>query len=182
LLPQLIVWKIGSGSWIINSYHSYQDLKLFSFPPHIIDVLFSIRAGLFFWSPILIFSIIGFFYLKKKDSGLFLPILTFSIFNLLIIASTTIWWYGASFGHRGFVESYAFLIFPLAYFYSSLSSKKIKTAVLVISFLFIVYSLFQMYLYWESKIPAGNVTFQVYIDKFLNLCKKLSVFINKLKT
>jgi len=173
-LPQLIVWRIGSGSWFINYYHSYRDLELFSFPPHIIEVLFSVRAGLFFWSPILIFSIIGFYYLKKKDNGLFFPILIFSIFNLFVIASTTIWWYGGSFGHRGFVESYAFLIFPLAYFYSSLSSKKIKTIVLIFTFLFIAYSLLQMYLYWESKIPAGNVTFQVYIDKFVNLYKKLS--------
>jgi len=167
-LPQMIIWKIGSGKWIINPY---QDEKLFTFPPHLIEVLFSVRAGLLFWSPILIFSVIGFYYLKKKNNELFFPILIFSILNLLIIASTTRWWYGASFGHRGFVESYSLLIFPMASFFSAVRLKKVKITIFIFGILFICYSLFQMYLFWEAKISADNATFDFYLKKILNLFK-----------
>ncbi|MFA5014477.1 MAG: hypothetical protein WC549_02920 [Actinomycetota bacterium] len=165
-LPQMIIWKIGSGRWIINPY---QDEKLLAFPGHIIEVLFSVRAGLLFWSPMLVFSITGFYYLKKKDNGLFFPVLIFSVLNLLIIAGTRRWWYGASFGHRGFVESYSLLIFPVASFFSAIRLKKIKIIVLIFGILFICYSFLQMYFFWEAKILADNVDFQFYIDKFINL-------------
>lgn len=174
VLPQMIIWKIGAGRWIINSY---QDEKLFTFPPHLVAVLFSVRAGLLFWSPILIFSIVGFYYLKKKSSELFSPVLIFSVLSLLIIASNTRWWYGASFGHRGFVESYSLLIFPMASFFSAVRSDKkkiVKIAVFILGILFICYSLIQMYFFWTAKISADNPVFQFYIDKFTNLFNRLS--------
>lgn len=165
-LPQIFLWKYLTDKWLIMPYQN-EGFNFYS--PKIFDVLFSIRKGLFFWSPILIFSLLGLLIMRKKIKEFLIPALFFLFINLYIIASWHSWWFGASFGHRAFVESYSILAFPLASFYDSIESKRSKVFVATLSALLIFISIIQMLQYWKGIIPYDGVTWEFYRKIFLKL-------------
>ena len=161
-LPQLFIWKYITNQWIIMPY-VHEGFDFLS--PHIFDVLFSVRKGLFFWSPILVFSIAGLLFLPKKSREFFIPLVCFLPLNLYIISSWGTWWYGGSFGHRGFVESYALLALPMAAFYDKVLSNKhklVKYSVMTLTVFFTALSLLTMVQYWRGEIPYDKTTWAVY--------------------
>lgn len=71
---QVLYWKIVAGTLVV---YSYQDESFNFLKPEIVNVLFSVRKGLFFWSPILLTIFPGLFYVRKKSPEFFVPILLF---------------------------------------------------------------------------------------------------------
>ncbi|CAN5361326.1 hypothetical protein BH10BAC1_BH10BAC1_00080 [soil metagenome] len=120
LLPQFMYWKSVTGEWL---YYSYPDEKINFFTPHL-SAIFSYKKGWLLYTPLMIFAIIGFINLFKKNRALFFSIFLFFIFNTYLISCWDCWWYGGSFAQRPFVESYVFMAFPLAYFIQSVLTKK----------------------------------------------------------
>jgi hypothetical protein len=156
LSPLLAYWKYITGHWIVFSYTG----ESFDFyHPQIFNVLFSVRKGLFFWSPALLLAAAGFFLMKKYKPAYVLPTLVFMPLNLYIIASWRDWAYGGSFGHRAFVESIA--IFAVGYAsliqWASLASRR---AVLIASTIFVLLSTRLMVEYWLGVIPFDRATWQ----------------------
>ena len=110
LLPQLLYWKFITGHWIIFSYEG----EGFGFAsPQILPVLFSVRKGLFFWSPILLLAVAGFWTLRRYRPESILPSVTYLVVHLYVVSSWHDWAYAGSFGHRAFVESLP--VFALGY-------------------------------------------------------------------
>src|SRR5690606_12215379 len=114
IIPQLFFWKIYGGDWLVFTYGS--DEKFFFNNPKIFDFLFSYRKGWFVYTPLMIFSIVGLFFLKKKVKEMSLITPIFITFIIYILSSWWCWWYGGSFGMRAMIQYYAFLAFPLAAF------------------------------------------------------------------
>jgi hypothetical protein len=110
---QLFYWKYVSGDWIV---YSYQDQGFSWKHPHIMDCLFSARAGWLTYSPIMVFSLLGFWTLYKREKTVFATTLLFSLLFMYITFAWDIWWYGGSLGQRAMVQSYPILAFPLAAF------------------------------------------------------------------
>lgn len=111
LLPQLLFWKINSGSWV---YYSYTDEHFFFNDPHILDGLFSYRKGWLLYTPIMVFPLAGIVISYFKDRKLFWPLAIYLPIHLYVIYSWWCWWYGGSFGSRPMIETYAILAFPMA--------------------------------------------------------------------
>lgn len=110
LLPQLLYWKFITGHWIIFSYEG----EGFAFGnPQILRVLFSVRKGLFFWSPILLLAVAGLWVLRRYRPEYMLPSVTYLLVHVYIVSSWHDWAYAGSFGHRAFVESLP--VFALGY-------------------------------------------------------------------
>jgi len=110
LLPQLLYWKFITGHWIIFSYEG----EGFGFTnPQLLPVLFSVRKGLFFWSPILVLAVAGFWALRRYRPEYILPSVTYLVVHLYVVSSWHDWAYAGSFGHRAFVESLP--VFALGY-------------------------------------------------------------------
>lgn len=132
---QLAYWKFVTGEWLVYSYEN----QGFSWRhPHILDVLFSYRAGWLIYSPILLFAIIGLFFLPKRTPTLYFAIFTYFLTNLYIVSAWDIWWYGGSLGMRALVQSYAVLLIPFAAFVEwSLKVKGRALAVFGLSIVFI---------------------------------------------
>jgi len=72
LVPQFAYWHDATGHWVIFSYTD----ETFDFAhPELANVLFSVRKGLFFWSPLLLLAVAGFWFMWQKkrpadsDSG-----------------------------------------------------------------------------------------------------------------
>ncbi len=169
-LPQMLYWKHTSDNFLVFSYvGSYFNL----FQPEVLNVLFSVRKGLIFWTPVIIFAFLGFIIMHKAKDKRTLCYFSVIMLQIYIVASWWAWFYGYSYGHRGFVEYFAMLAIPLAYFiqYALKNKKKLlyKAAFLLIIF-FSFLSLFQMQQYWRGIIDGDGTTLERYQQIFLRPC------------
>ncbi len=124
-MPQLLYWHYTTGSFITYSYGNEGFSNLFS--PPILEVLFAPKNGLLPYSLALIFMMIGlyFFIPSYRTTGTYIA-LTF----LTILYLTASWHdpqFGCGCGQRNFVEYYALLIFPLAFFMQKVGDRKPKS-------------------------------------------------------
>ena len=101
LLYQMALWKAQTGNWLVWSYVG----EGFNFlDPHLKQILFSYRKGLFVYTPFLLISLLGLFVLikqRKRDGFLFILFLLVVSYTL---SSWGSWWYGMTYGQRAFVE------------------------------------------------------------------------------
>lgn len=110
---QLLIYKIQTGSFWVDSYGA----ESFNFrDPHLLDFLFSYKKGLFVYTPLCFISLLGFFYLFRKNKFQFYSLIFFLIALIYVLSSWWNWWYGGSFGTRVLVEYYA--IFALLLYFS----------------------------------------------------------------
>jgi len=124
---QFVYWKWVSGHWIV---YTYGEEGFDWFQPHIIDGLFSFKAGWLIYSPIMILSIIGFVHLFKNHREHFYSTLVFSLIFCYICFSWKEWWYGASLGQRSMIQAYPILAFPLTAFVEQVFKKRLWKPIL----------------------------------------------------
>jgi hypothetical protein len=107
--PQIVAWGILQGAWF-SGPRAYVQQGDFSFlsPAYVPQVLFSSQHGVFYWHPALLLALAGLFiagaFLREK-----LMSLTAFAAQTWVVASWSIWWAGASFGHRMFISTLPFL-------------------------------------------------------------------------
>ncbi|HPK09616.1 MAG TPA: hypothetical protein PK246_04710 [Saprospiraceae bacterium] len=131
---QLFYWKYLTGNWFV---YSYGDQGFDWLSPYVYKGLFSTQVGWLVYSPIMIFSLIGFRPFIKQDRAMGMLLLTYILLFMYVCFSWKIWWYGGSLGQRAMIQSYPFLAFPMAYFYQSLLkrswiSKTIVTGLIMV--------------------------------------------------
>ena len=118
---QLFYWKYVSGDWIV---YSYQDQGFSWLKPHIIEGVFSYRSGWLTYSPLMVFSLIGFYWLFKNKKNIFYIAFSFSALFIYIAFAWDIWWYGGSLGQRTMIQAYPILAFPLSSFFNQFTKFK----------------------------------------------------------
>ena len=98
-------------TWLVSSYGQLG----FTFAhPHLWGVLGSVTKGAFFWSPLLLVAVAGFAWLPASLRRWRLAIAVVLAVHTYVIASWWDWQFGASYGHRGFVDVYPLLALGLA--------------------------------------------------------------------
>ncbi|MBI2667508.1 glycosyltransferase family 39 protein [Candidatus Woesearchaeota archaeon] len=122
----------------------------------ILGLLFSLDHGLIIFTPLLIFSFFGFyqFYKQKKDEAIFTFILFFTY--LLIMSAFLEWHGGFSYATRHLIPIMPLLSIPLLFWYDSNRSKSLKMIffiLVIISFIFSLYSVFADQSYVLDKPP-----------------------------
>jgi len=164
--PQLLYWKSQTGQFL---YFSYQGERFFFSEPYIWKGLFSYRSGWLFYTPVMIFAIIGIIFSFKNFNKIALPITIFSVINIYIIVSWWCWWYGGSFGNRAFIDSYAILALPMAVFLGWLFEQKkiLRVMVNTALILLILLNLFQTWQYYGGDIHHDSMTKKAYWKIFL---------------
>lgn len=166
--PQLIYWKLTTGQLFFNSYpNSGEGLDLFA--PYTAKFLFSFRKGWFIYTPVMMFSIIGFYNLYKHNKKIFYPLLLFFIFSLWIISSWSCWWYaGGSFSARSMIPVYSVLSFPLGYFIEDIFKKRnfLKNSFWAIICFLIILNLFQSWQFNKGIIKKEQMTRDYYFAVF----------------
>ena len=98
---QFAVYRILHGTFgptpfIVDKFEPY--------PIHAVDVLFSGFHGLFSWSPITLFGILGLLALASRNGRVALALATVFAVELWVIGSYDTWPGGASFGARRFIN------------------------------------------------------------------------------
>ena len=159
---QLIYWKIHSGSFFYYSYEPTEKLRWIA--PYLWQVLFSFKKGWLIYAPMMIFPLIGFYFLADKNKRAFFATFFFFLVNLAIISSWPTWWYGGSLGQRTMMESYVILAIPLGYFLRRLVTFKpfIRFPVYFVFLFFVLLNLFQTWQYMTFKIDPSNMTWEYY--------------------
>jgi hypothetical protein len=121
----------------------------FIFPPRIFvmfKLLFDPYRGLFYYSPILFFGILGIIYAFKQYKQYKLELLIIGIalsFLTIILSQRYDWWGGAVFGNRFLLIVTPFVIFPLVLFFKSFKRYKFFN---IIFFCVLLISIFNSFL------------------------------------
>lgn len=165
---QFIYWKYSAGKFIVNPYGSGnpgEGLELGN--PHILKVLFSFRKGWFLYTPIMIFTMYGLWYMHKSNKALFYFVFIYFLVNLYIVSSWSCWWYGSCFGNRALIPSYAVLCIPLAHGFKRLLYHRLKYFFISLVLLFITLNLFQSWQISTGILDATNISRAYYFSTFL---------------
>jgi hypothetical protein len=169
ILPQLLLYRSATGSWLISPYAGL-DVGLRLGSPHLFGVLFSTQKGLFFWSPVLLMAVAGLFTARGWAECLTLPAAIILMVDTYLIASWSDWQFGGSFGHRAFTDSFGLLaVFLAAFFAWAAERRAVAVATAVGTSLAVSLSLFQMFQYWMGALPYADTTWAQYRALFLKL-------------
>jgi hypothetical protein len=167
-LPQMLYWHHKTGKFIYDSYIN-PGVGLDYFSPHIINVLFSYRKGWLLYTPIMIFSLIGFYFLYKKNRQIFFACSVYFLVSFYIISSWTEWWYGAAFSTRPLIATYPILAICLGYFILYINQSKLILKIVfgLIASFFIFLNQFQWWQYRNYILDPYRTTKEYYWATFL---------------
>ncbi len=169
LFPQLYYWKIVAGKWLLFSYNNNPGEGFEFLSPYLSEVLFGFRKGWLLYTPLMLFSSIGFVYLYKQKRELFFPIVLFFVLNVYLISSWSCYWYAGGFGQRAMVDSYPILLLPLGYYLnylSSLANRLMKYLLIAIILLLVILNIFQTWQFEHRIIDATRMTSKYYFKTF----------------
>ncbi|TNE71125.1 hypothetical protein EP331_10255 [bacterium] len=168
VFPQLLYWKLQSGSWFYKAYPDHMELDFLN--PHLWNVLFSFRKGWLVYTPIMGIALLGFIFMKPMVLNVprWLWVLFFCL-SIWVISSWEIWWYGGSFGMRALIEYQAVLVFPMAFFIQRVMDVKknvLRRLIWVVMGLFILLNIVQTFQYRAGIIHWDGMTYSVYKQVF----------------
>ncbi|MBU2649825.1 MAG: hypothetical protein KKA81_02725 [Bacteroidetes bacterium] len=164
-IPQLLYWKYITGQFL---FYSYEDQGFNLINPQIINSLFSYKKGWFIYTPIMLFAVIGLFFLRKYQPGILIPLILFLILNIYILSSWFQWYFGGSFGLRAYIDSYGILIIPLAaliQFFIQLKNRYLIPFLIVFA-LIVAFNVFQTWQYYYGSIHWVNMNKESYWESF----------------
>ena len=163
---QLAYWKYVTGEWIV---YSYQDQGFSWRHPHVADCLFSYRAGWLVYTPVMLFALLGFVPLARRQRPVFPTTLAFFLVYCYITFAWDIWWYGGSLGQRALIQSYPVLALPLGAFVEGVLRQKrwLKISCAALAALLIAYNLWLTHqAHLGGLFKAGEMT-KAYFWKIL---------------
>lgn len=162
---QLIYWKWSSGHFLYNSYGKEDWMEWGS--PHILDGLFSSRRGWLVYTPIMLFSLIGFYHLYRKRRDLFWANFLFILLFIYVSFAHNIWWYGGSLGQRQMIQVMPMLALPFACFLEMVFEKKMRKILFSIAVGICLY----FNLWWVYQAHQGGLwrdeTTQAYFRRII---------------
>ncbi|HEX8516859.1 MAG TPA: hypothetical protein VF868_11710 [Bacteroidia bacterium] len=169
---QMFYLKYATGKWL---YDVYIDEHFVFSSPQMLPFLFSFRKGIFIYTPVLIFSVIGLVWLYRKRRDVFYGTIIIMPLTVFLLSSWWAWSYGISWGIRPMIDYYALLAIPLAAGFSmSFSKGRILAGFSgVIIFLFIILNLFQTWQYKNGLIHYDDMTRESYFKGFFQTEKSL---------
>lgn len=151
---QLLYWKWATGSFV---YYSYEEEGFDFSDPHIIEGIFGFKNGWLVFTPVMIFSILGLFVMKKKD--FVLPLLLYFPIHVFLVYTWWCWYHINGFGSRPMIESYPLLAFPFASFVAILwRNKWTKIMLCLLVGIFIHINLMHTYLVSEGVFSSSDAS------------------------
>ena len=167
---QPVIYKISTGDYWVYSYGA----ETFDFlHPHIIDILFSYKKGLFLYSPLLLLALSGGYVLWKKSRFEFFTLFSFLFILTYFLSSWWNWWYGGSFSSRVYLEYIPFFAILLGLSLKSIQNKFLLTGFKTLIVVFIVVCQIQTFQYRYYQIHWENMTREKYWNVFLRVDKLL---------
>lgn len=162
---QPVTYFLGAGVFWFDSYagdrFNWTD-------PHMLDILFSYKKGLFLYTPICFVSLVGLAFLAKRSRLAFIAWAGFFVVLVYVLSSWWSWWYGGSFSSRPFVEYLPLFAIPLGLAIQHLTNGLRKGYVTLVVLLVIVCQI-QTYQARYNRIHYEDMDRQRYWEEFLRL-------------
>lgn len=168
---QLTYYKIATGHFIVYSYGE-EDFNFLK--PHIINILFSYKKGLFLYTPMYLISFAGCYYLWKSSKFEFYSWISFFIIITYIFSSWWIWFYGGSFSSRVFIEYISLFMILLGIALKNIKLKYIRTLYVSLILTLIIICQIQTYQYRYYIIHYTDMTKEKYWNNFLRIDKLIN--------
>jgi hypothetical protein len=168
VFPQIYYWYLKTGKIIYDSYKN-PGVGLDLFSPHTVDALFSYRKGWLLYTPVMFFSLSGFYYLYQEKRNIFFAIFTYFILSFYIITSWSEWWYGAAYSLRPMITMYPLLGVTLGYFLTAAQNYRQSIKVFLFSLIIVLIAInqFQWWQFRSYLIDPYRTTKESYWSVFL---------------
>ncbi len=157
--PQVAYWHTITGD--LYAY-GYRGAHLDLLHPHFVGVLFSVRKGLFFWTPLVLLAVVGLLFLRRFAPALFAATVVYLALDAWVVASWTSWWYGGSFGMRPFVDAMPMFALGLAALVEAATGAASRWIVRVAIAVTTLLAVQAMLGYWAGRIPFDHATLHDY--------------------
>ncbi|HQV51293.1 MAG: hypothetical protein IPF95_15915 [Flavobacteriales bacterium] len=164
---QFIYYRIATGSWLV---YSYGEEGFNWMDPHMIDILFSYKKGLFVYLPLLGLSLVGLKFLWDRSKWSALAWLAFFVVLTYVLSAWWNWWYGGSFGARPYVEYFGLFALLFGFAVQNLNGK-IRVIFITTTVALIVLCQVQTYQARYFQIHWEDMTKDKYWDVFLRVDK-----------
>ncbi len=161
ILPQLIYWKLSTGSFIYDVGSKWDFLN-----PHF-RVLLGWEKGWFIYTPVTIFFVAGLFFIKRFDFKN--SVLWFCLLNIYIIIAWSDWRYGGSYSTRALMQSYPVFALPFAAFTKRVGTWKWKPVFYVVCCYLLFLNLFQTWQYDTGVLHHNDMNKRYYSSIYLDL-------------
>ena len=165
---QLIIYKISTGYFFVDSYGE-EGFNFLS--PHIFDILFSYKKGLFLYTPIFLVSLTGGYFLWKTSKFEFYSIFGFLLIITYVFSSWWMWYYGGSFSSRVYVEYIPIFMILLSISLKGIKIKLVKSALVSIIILLTVVCQIQTFQYRYGFIHWSEMNKEKYWEVFMRIDK-----------
>jgi len=163
---QLILFKIETGRFIIDSY-SHEHFNWTR--PELLNILFSYKKGLFVYTPMILLSFTGLYFLPGHNGFQTIVFLLFFILLSYVLSSWWCWYYGGSFGLRAYVEYYSLFAILLTVSLDAIKNEPVKKMFITLICFAIFLNLFQTYQYRYYLIHWSDMTKEKYWNVFLRI-------------
>lgn len=160
ILPQLIYWQYVTGFFIYDVGSAWRFLSPF------FRVLFGFEKGWFIYTPVTIFFVLGFFYLK--DYPFKKSVLWFCLLNIWVIISWSDWKYGGSYSTRALMQSYPVFALAFAAFLQKYWLGSNRYLIGVIALFLVGLNLFQIQQYNTTVLHYYDMNRAYYSEIFMN--------------
>ena len=168
--PQLVAWRAIYGEFLVMPQGG--GFMRWS-APAVVSVLFSLRQGLFTWTPAVLVCIAGLGFLVRRDRLLGCVALAIVALTIYVNACAGDWWAGAAFGARRFVGNTILFSMGLAALFASEFSRRrprlvpwTAAALILYNLLFVLqYQLFMRG--FEELAPYPSTVKQVFFDRLV---------------
>jgi hypothetical protein len=168
--PQMAVWAVLYGQpFAIPQGPSFMQWA----KPHLFDVLFSDRHGLFSWAPLLTVALVGLMVSIVRQPAWRLPLAAVLIVSWYVNAAVADWWAGEAFGARRFLSLFPLFALGIAVWIdrgrsATISRPRVALVAMfgVLNWLLLLqYQLYMKGLHDIAPYPAG--WFDLYFTRFL---------------
>ena len=165
--PQIAYYEWAAGSWIVNAY-AIQGVRFTFATPHLFGALFSPQRGVFFWSPALLSALAGLGFARGWAREIRTGAAIVLAVNAWLIASWSEWQYGASFGHRAFIDCLPIVaIFVAECFERVAAAPRVRPLVAAAVTAATLLCATQTFQYWLHVWPTRDITWEQYRSLFL---------------
>jgi len=160
ILPQLIYWKLTTGSLIYDVGSKWVFLNPY------FRVLVGWEKGWFIYTPVTILFVAGLFFVKRfpfKNS-----VIWFCVLNIWIIMAWSDWRYGGSYSTRALVQSYPVFALPLAAVTERINKTKGRFLFYLLCSYLVGVNIFQLYQYSKTILHFNDMNRRYYGRIYLN--------------
>lgn len=172
IFPQLLYWHAATGHWFA---YSYGDESFYWLTPQLLPFLFSVRKGLFFWSPVLLLAVAGMLMAYKEKGKLYTGLVLFFVVIVYVSSAWWSWYYGGSFGQRVAVDFMCLFAIFIACVLDRLEQWKkresgryryrfVSGAVFLYCGVCILWNLTCMAAYWYRVLPSDQADWNTVRD------------------